>query len=261
VLGAAVVGTVLCAVQVPATAAQASTSRQARRYVESTETRPTSLQCAKPLSQRTGNWACLTTKFNIKPPRTSDGTVQPNLNSYCLVTACWTRETDFQTIMTGLGPYGYGSTTLGDITIQLKVTYSGLTAIVKPFTFYDTRGVSSLLSTGEMLYYSGAKPAGYPVEGGATYQCRETYNIGAETTVNDFGTNGYSGSSYNVTVSGFVGEWMWTDPSSAYPGQWYVTEKSPQFNNQNNDTYKLGNPMRHGDDPELSGWSSIVDSC
>lgn len=188
-------------------------------------------QCAHPLAQRVGAWVC----GDITPAKASAIQTQARADlskaapgaltsGTCNASGCWNTYNSYSSDFSGSGWYGYGSTSLGNINWYFDATYTGFAELSKPVWFRSTRGVSSLVFTGDRLYISASYPGGNPVNGGASYR---TYPYGSSSAnVTAYWNGGYGSYENTVQWTTIVHEVSWRDPSSSYPGQWYFYAKS-----------------------------------
>jgi|GEM_PF-1982258 len=206
--------------------------------------------CALPIGSRGGAWVCA----DEAAAQRRAAAMSPR-SGVCSAIGCWYYQANYWAIFEGQGTYGYGGTRLGDVTFLIEVKFSGSRSTSRPFRFESSRGTRTVDATGERIYFSAAHPEGNPVSGGASY--REWGDHGpyaAGALVNCFGTSGYTYVEGTVAWAGVAHQIQWTDPSSAYPGTWWVWVKSPKFQHRDG-TYVLANPPQMGNDWYGSGWT------
>ena len=176
-------------------------------------------QCDKPIPDRVGAWMCL----GLPPAEPAGGTQE--LLSYCNIEGCWDVVDSTHATWYGSGYYGYGDQQLGKVHLDFKVTLNGYQTISYPVRFESTRGVRNLYVEGERLYLSATYPGGNSVLGGDTWAHVGPYTVSANTK-KTWPYPGYK--SYEKTASriSIVHQWTWMDPSSSYPGKWWLWTKS-----------------------------------
>jgi hypothetical protein len=205
-------------------------------------------QCAVPVAERQGAWACLKdVGQGVKRSTQADGT--------CSLLGCYYYEDSYVGFFDGTMVYGYRDVLLGEVLLYGEDSFSGGQSTTRRFQFESTRGVQTITAEGERLYFSSAHPEGYPVSGGATYRVwGPTGPYQADQLVTAFGTSGYQAYESSVAWAGIVHQFTWTDPSSAYPGRWFAWWKSAKFQRQSSGQYTLNNPPQMGAEPYGSGW-------
>lgn len=172
-------------------------------------------QCTKALRDRTGPWMCLGA-----PP---DAPVQHRV--FCNIEGCWNVADSTHASWEGGGYYGYGATTLGNVDLYFKVTISGFNTYSYPVRFKSTRGVRNLFIEGERLYISSTYPGGNGVSNGASWAHIGPYSVSAGST-KSWASPGYKSRETTARTISIVHMWTWSDPSSSYPGKWWVYTKS-----------------------------------
>ena len=148
--------------------------------------------------------------------------------------------------------YGYGSTQLGYVTLFIRVIMNGAQSVSNPVRFSSTRGVRDLYIEGERLYLSAAYPGGNSVSP-STWAHVGPFTVSANT--NKFWPSpGYK--SYETTVSRatITHEFIWRDPSSNYPGQWWMYVKSDVLHRQSSGAYWFSTDADLPATPVSSGW-------
>ncbi|MEV0734283.1 hypothetical protein [Polymorphospora sp. NPDC050346] len=201
-------------------------------------------QCALPVGERQGPWLCGNPET---PPQVNAGV--------CSTLGCWYYNANYWAEFSGDGLYGYGGTHLGAVEFFFQVRFAGSTSTSRPFQLESTRGTRNVRATGERIYFSSARPEGWPVSDGATYRTWTGGTYSAYTLINAFGSGGYSLSAASVAHAGVAHQWDWMDPSSAYPGRWWFFIKSPKFARNSAGAYILANPPEMGAAWYGSGWS------
>jgi hypothetical protein len=215
-------------------------------------------QCALSLSARRGAWMCLDAEINHQPRNKPSAADDVSLQSgVCSALGCYYYLDIYYVYFDGQGTYGYGSTRLGDVYLYVEDSFSGGRSYSKRFQFESTRGVRTIRATGERLYFSTAHPEGYPISGGASRQVWGPYGpYSAYTLITAFGSGGYTWYENTVAWAGIAHYFSWTDPSSAYPGTWYVWWKSPKFKRQSSGQYTTTNPPSMGSSWYGSGYTA-----
>jgi hypothetical protein len=195
-------------------------------------------QCAKPLGERVGGWACSDPVVKTDTQRKVDlqrlastgaiSDTQAAAAGFCRPHGCWTPVSAFETLFTGGGPYGFGKTALGTVHLSFVVKVRGFQTESRPFSAYTTRGTRNTVLVAERLYISPARPGGNSVNGGAT---RRTSPCGARNGSQSclWGGNfrlGYASFENTAREISIVHEVTWTDRSTAFPGRWVFYGKS-----------------------------------
>ena len=220
--------------------------------------------CALPLGQRTGNWYCpdVTTPAQAASvaraaqQRLGRGAVSNSdvvsvaSATSCSVSGCWTIIDNYRTAFSGGGPYGYGSTPLGTITTYFKVTATGTKLTVYPTYFKSTRGMRDPEISEESMYTSAAYPQGH-IQTTRQHNTFTWYGIQGANIEASWPSPGPSW--YQVVQSPTVLHYLfWNDPSSAYPGTWYVYAKSYKFSRSTSGQYYVQASLPN--DPSGGGW-------
>jgi hypothetical protein len=205
-------------------------------------------ECSKPVGDREGAWICPSSDL---PPD-----VSANVAS-CSFLGCWSYDATYQTTFVGKGAYGWEDIVLGFTDFRIRLRYSGGSSTSKPFTFRSTRGTASVDCSGEGIYFSSAQPQGNGINGGATFRTWTSGSHAADTTVNCFGSGGYSVNAAGVAWAGVAYQIQWTDPSSRYGGTWWIWVKSPKFQRLSSGAYRSANPPTMGTNWYGSGWDPI----
>ncbi|MFI6518410.1 hypothetical protein ACIBF1_22840 [Spirillospora sp. NPDC050679] len=210
-------------------------------------------QCAKPVSQRTGNWFCA-------PPR--DQQVRQNRernpqlsaqSGHCETIGCWNVFSTTESNFSANGWFGYNSKTLGTVNFYYDVTLNGGQSVSKPVGFSASIALSSLMFEGDRLYYSPAQPQGKPVRGTNVYNFTNKGAAAPGPTV--FWTpNGYKAYENTVQLGSVVHQATWT--VSGYPGHWYLFGKSVRFH-LTSSSYRFGEADDLGSTPTEAGWNPV----
>lgn len=190
-------------------------------------------QCSVTTKSRKGAWAC---------PK--EGTVRPqSTTGTCSAIGCWEFVSTYHAEFSGDGVYGYGGTILGNVSFWVEDKFSGGASTSYPFQFESTRGTKTVAASGERLYFSTAHPEGN------LECCFQSWNggpYGSYTLINCFGFTGYKATQTTDAWAGIAHQWQWTDPSTAYPGTWWIWVKSPKWQRQASGQYTITNPPQMG---------------
>ena len=212
-------------------------------------------QCARPLAARVGNWFCFGTVAQAKAARDRARRalgLAPAAAGYCRVEGCWDRYNARAADFAGSGTYGSGRTHLGNISMYFEVKMSGAKSTSKPVWFESTRGVRDFVMEGDRLYLSSAHPEGKPVSP-SQYSHYGPVSAAAHQKV-FWKPNGYKSYENTTAWASIVHEWTWHDPSSAYPGRWYVYAKSIKLRRQSSGAYYFELDKSLPKTPAGSGW-------
>jgi hypothetical protein len=208
-------------------------------------------ECGKETSQRKGAWLCLNPSSGVKVRK--DAGAQAGT---CSLLGCYEYLDNYYVGFTGDGSYGYSGTLLGIVYLYVEDKFAGGRSTSNRFQFESTRGVRTIVATGNRLYFSDAWPQGQEVSGGALRRQWGPYGpYGPGSLITAFGTPGYIVTETTVAWAGIAHEFSWTDPSTAYPGRWYVWWKSPKFQRNSSGQYITANPPILPLEPYGSGWS------
>lgn len=216
-------------------------------------------QCGKPVSQRSGPWFCPTGNAQGEPlpaPRGAAvaaraGRVAADPHGHCTVQGCWSILDDYTASYVGGGPYGFGGTTLGDARIYFKVNARGSRIVVGPIWFRSSRGAARVQLSVEVLYTSKARPGGTSQK---PMQSDALTHVGILAAGTLFTWPRPFPYWYDkVQKPTVVVEATWHDPSSAYPGRWYMYGKSILFQRGGNGQYFLPTDAVPKD-PAGGGW-------
>jgi len=207
-------------------------------------------QCAKPLAERTGGWSC--PKETAATPAESLRKLQAELgkdkvsdadiaevaaaSGWCTVEGCWTQVDAYRTSFSlSSGAYGYGRTPLGTMSFSFKTVTAGTKFTVYSASFKtNSRGNRQGWINREILYLSAAYPGGNsqsPRQFSVYSDPDNIQSAGVWLTAPD---KSWYQTVQQPTAAVEVG---WHDPSSAYPGEWYVYAKSIKYKRQTNSTY------------------------
>lgn len=215
-------------------------------------------QCSLGVEEREGAWICPDATTTSRPANwisKAAGEVRAE-SGVCSALGCYYYYDSTMAYFDGAGQYGYGGTKLGDIYLYVEDYFSGGSSTSKRFQFESTRGIRTINASGERLYFSSAHPEGYPVSGGATYKVWGVHGpYGAGALVTAWGTTGYTAYEGTAAWAGIAHQFEWTDPSSSYPGTWWVWWKSPKFQRQSSGQYTVSNPPAMGSSWYGSGWT------
>lgn len=208
-------------------------------------------QCSKPVAQRTGGWSCpdeasATPAESLRKVQDAVGKakvtdadiaeVAAASSGFCNVEGCWSQVDAYRTSFSlSSGTYGYGTTPLGTMSFSFKTVTAGTKFTVSSASFKtNSRGNRSGWISREILYLSAAYPGGNsqsPIQR-ATYTDPDSVQaVGSWLTAPD---KYWYETIQQPTAAVEVG---WRDPSSAYPGEWYVYAKSIKYKRQSNATY------------------------
>lgn len=191
-------------------------------------------QCATPTADRSGAWVCA----DQQPPSGSSGTeggASPASGTYCGGSACWSQIDSAHGTATFSGTYGYGSTTLGNVTLYQKVTATGSYIKTYPEHFTSTRATRGVyLSSNDLFNLSSKCTAGCD-QNPSKYDQVGPYTASSDVSVQWPSPGSRSRNSVAwVTVAC---EAAWSDVSSAYPGQWDMWVKSIKLQRQSSGAY------------------------
>ncbi|MEU7620574.1 hypothetical protein AB0M91_19770 [Micromonospora rifamycinica] len=215
-------------------------------------------QCSVDVKARKGAWVCPDATSSGRPKNWTDKRANQAalLSGVCSALGCYYYSDSTMAYFDGAGQYGYGGTKLGDVYLYVEDYFSGGSSTSKRFQFESTRGIRTINASGERLYFSSTHPEGYPVSGGGTFKTWGAHGpYAAGTLVTAFGSTGYTAYEGSVAWAGIAHQFQWTDPSSAYPGTWYMWWKSPKFQRQSSGQYTVSNPPAMGSSWYGSGWN------
>lgn len=181
----------------------------------------------------------------------SDSDVAATATGYCTSEGCWDQIDAGHSTYSGKGYYGYGSTQLGTTQLYFKVTMSGATHKSYPFWFSTSRGRKSTVLSGERLYLSASYPGGNSMNPREYFQKSfGASSAGVSTQWPSPGPSTYENTATWITVAH---EATWTDPSSSYPGSWFMWAKSIKMKKQSNGSYYVQSDSSLPSDPAGAG--------
>ena len=223
-------------------------------------------QCELTLSQRSGNWFCPDTT-----PESAAQAVQQAeadllargaieevtpvvqaLAGYCRVEGCWERIDAGHSLYSATGSYGYGRTHLGNIKFYFRVIMRGALHHSYPFWFSSTRGTKNITLSGERLYLSAAHPGGHSMT--PRHSFRKSFTAAAADVATQWPSPGPSTYENTVIWVTVAHQATWSDPSSNYPGTWFIWAKSIKMLRQPSGAYHVQGDSDLPKDPAGFGW-------
>jgi hypothetical protein len=222
-------------------------------------------QCSKPLTERVGNWTCYTTtaagadavKQHSRKALGAQAVPQRDLQAaaaaYCTTGGCWDQIDTARSTYSGTGSYGYGSTALGSTELYFKTTSSGSKTVTYPLWFSSSRGTKSIVLSNEHLYLSTTYPGGNSQDPRKYYQ--KSFSTGSAGISSQWSSPG-PGTTDSVAWLSVVSEATWSDPSSRYPGSWYMYAKSIKLKKQSNGSYYVQADNALPSSPRGAGYRS-----
>ena len=206
-----------------------------------------SVECSKPVENRKGAWYCpnitrtaareiaAAAQRDLGSKAVSKTEVAASASQYCTDRGCWSILDNYRSSYVGGGSYGYGETTLGDARMYFKVTATGTKLTVGPMWFRSTRGTLVPQLEVEVLYISAAYPQG-------NSQNPRQSNVRSYGGILGAGNEldwpmPYPAWYQTIQVPTVVVEPVWRDPSSAYPGRWFMYAKSIKYQRGSNGQY------------------------
>ncbi len=211
-------------------------------------------QCAKPMDARSGAWVCDADAEKKEEPSTlaaeADG--GGKREGHCTLAGCWHRVGPAEAEFSGGGAYGFGKTPLGRVRVFVRIKMNGAQSVSKPVWFRSTRGVGSMTIEGERLYVSKAHPEGKPVSNN-TYAFYGPKKASASSKV-EWKPNGYKSYEKTTAWATIAHNFVWTDPSSEYPGRWYFYVKSIKLKKHGSGRYDFSEEKDLPKDAQGAGY-------
>lgn len=200
-------------------------------------------QCSLQLSARTGAWVCPT------DPSATGGVAPADTASCNSDGACWYVTDNYHAHNNMQGWFGWGDTTLGNLTYSQRHSLNGAQFITKP-DLHTSTSLQNLEAQGDLLH-GDPGTIGTPVDGQTDYTSKSSLAAGGDWL--PWGSNGYTGYDIAKLYHANVVEVSWNKGS--YPGYWFMYMKAPIADDSNgNNIYDFDAASRRLSDSANIGY-------